>query len=155
MESLALGAVLAVAGLLTRAWAAGQLHKNAELSVGGPYAFTRNPLYLGSLFLGLGITFAGGLPVFVLVFLAFFFWLYSSTMAKEEKVLEGLFGSTYVAYRNSVPRLLPRLRPYRPADTGAPVSFSPKMYVLNKEWEATLGAAAGFAYLVARLKFGF
>src|SRR5262249_8349192 len=53
-RSLAIGAPIALAGALIRAWASGHLRKNAELAVSGPYAFTRNPLYFGSFVMAAG-----------------------------------------------------------------------------------------------------
>ncbi len=59
-RALLIGAGVSLIGLGIRAWAAGHIRKNAELATSGPYAFTRNPLYLGSFFLGLGFTIASG-----------------------------------------------------------------------------------------------
>ena len=54
--TLFMGGAIAVVGLLVRAWAAGHIRKNQTLAVSGPYAHTRNPLYLGSFILGVGFT---------------------------------------------------------------------------------------------------
>ena len=56
--SLAAGGGVALVGLALRAWASGHIRKNDRLAVSGPYAHTRNPLYLGSFILGLGFTVA-------------------------------------------------------------------------------------------------
>jgi protein-S-isoprenylcysteine O-methyltransferase Ste14 len=144
------GVALAGAGLALRAWAAGVIHKDRELTTSGPYAFTRNPLYLGSLLLGLGTVVAGGEWIFVVVFLAFFVFVYGRTMKKEERVLEEAFRERYRHYAGAVPLLLPRLAPYRAPD--APASrFSVSRYRRNREWEALLGALAGFAFLLAKM----
>ncbi len=50
--TLIIGGIIAVVGVLIRAWASGHIRKNQNLAVSGPYAYTRNPLYLGSFVLG-------------------------------------------------------------------------------------------------------
>lgn len=154
-ELLAAGGGLAVVGLLIRAWAAGFLRKEETLATTGPYAHTRNPLYLGSLFLGLGVTVAGGRWVFVVLFLAFFAWIYTRTMRSEARILEELFGQDYRHFAENVPLLLPRLTPYRaPGVTGSQGRFTLERYRDNKEYEALLGAVAAFAFLAGRMILG-
>ena len=130
-----------LAGLLVRGWAAGVLEKDRELAVSGPYAFTRNPLYLGSFVIGVGAAVAGGRIWIGVVFLAFFIWAYRGPMAREGARLEERFGEAYRRYRGAVPAFLPRLTPYRPtaAPTAVPTRFSLARYVRNREWEAALG----------------
>ncbi|HZD05008.1 MAG TPA: methyltransferase, partial [Longimicrobiales bacterium] len=77
---LATGAGLAAVGLAVRAWAAGFIHKERELTTAGPYAYTRNPLYLGSFLVGIGVTVAGGRWLFVVFFLVFFVLVYGRTI---------------------------------------------------------------------------
>ena len=147
--SLRTGAAFMALGLMIRGWAAGVVSKNRELAVSGPYAFTRNPLYLGTLFIGTGAAVAGGRAWLGLVFLAYFAWVYGSTMARETGVLEERFGDDYRRYRESVPALLPRLAPFRPGDgrgTGS-AGFSMGRYMHNREYEALLGAVAALALL--------
>ncbi len=150
--SLRLGAAFVAFGLLIRGWAAGVLKKDRELAVSGPYAFTRNPLYLGTFFIGTGAVIAGGRPWLGLVFLAYFLWIYGSTMARETGELEERFGDGYRRYRKSVPVFLPRLAPFRPgggrADEG--IGFSPGRYLHNREYEALLGAVAGLGLLALK-----
>ncbi|NNF29171.1 MAG: isoprenylcysteine carboxylmethyltransferase family protein [Gemmatimonadetes bacterium] len=143
---------MALAGLAVRAWAAGQLQKDKALTVSGPYAHTRNPLYLGSFLIGLGVTLAGGVWGFVALFLAFFLIVYRRTMERESAKLELHFGEAFVRYREAVPLFVPRSTPYRPAaELGqTPTRFSLDRYLRNKEWEAALGAVAGFAFLALR-----
>lgn len=141
-----------MAGLVLRGWAAGQLQKNKSLTVSGPYAYTRNPLYLGSFLIGLGVTVAGAMPVFILAFLAFFFLVYWRTMDEERARLSERFGQQFDRYHAAVPLFFPRFTPYRPAaELGQePTRFSLDRYLRNKEWEAALGALAGFAFLVVK-----
>jgi protein-S-isoprenylcysteine O-methyltransferase Ste14 len=148
---LLMGGMLAATGLSLRAWAAGVIHKDAELTTSGPYAYTRNPLYLGSLLLGLGTVIAGGRWIFALVFLAFFAGVYGPTMRREEAFLERRFGDRYRHYAGRVPLLAPRLSRYRPDGAEREEGFSPARYLRNREWEALLGAAAGFAFLSAKM----
>jgi len=141
-----------LSGLALRGWAAGQLQKNKSLTVSGPYAYTRNPLYLGSFLIGLGVTVAGGLLLFTLAFLVFFFAIYWRTMDEERTRLTERFGRQFDHYHRAVPLFFPRLTPYRPPpELGQePTRFSLDRYLRNKEWEAALGAMAGFAFLIIK-----
>ena len=152
--SLWTGGVVILAGLLVRGWAAGVLEKDRELAVSGPYAFTRNPLYLGSFVIGVGAAVAGG-RIWIgvgVVFLAFFIWAYRGPMAREGARLEERFGEAYRRYRGAVPAFLPRLTPYRPtaAPTAVPTRFSLARYVRNREWEAALGGVAAMGLLALK-----
>ena len=150
------GGVVVLVGLLVRGWAAGVLEKNRELAVSGPYAFTRNPLYLGSFVIGVGAVVAGGRLWIGAVFLAFFVWTYGAKMTRESSGLEAHFGEGYRDYRDGVPAFFPRLTPYRPP--GKPcrrmTRFSLARYVRNREWEAALGALAAIGFLVLRAVSG-
>ena len=150
--SLWMGGAVILAGLLVRGWAAGVLEKDRELAVSGPYAFTRNPLYLGSFIIGVGAAVAGGRVWIGLVFLAFFIWAYRGPMVRESGRLQEHFGEAYRCYRDAVPAFLPRLTPYRPtvAPTPAPTRFSLARYVRNREWEAALGGVAAMGLLVLK-----
>lgn len=149
---LAVGALLAAVGLAIRAAAAGFIHKDRELTTTGPYARTRNPLYLGSFVLGLGITVAGGRWIFVALFVAFFAWVYSRVIRQEARHLAASFGEAYEDYARNVPLFLPRITPWR-SGGAAPVGggFSVDRWRRNREYEALLGAAAGLAVLVVRM----
>ena len=143
------GFAVAFLGLAARAWAAGHIHKDEELATGGPYAHTRNPLYLGSFLIGVGVTVAGAQPVFLVLFAVFFLGLYSAQSRVEAEYLSERFGDAYVRYSLNVPLLLPRPRPDpTPMER---TSFRGTRYFLNREWEAGLGVLAGFAGLIAKL----
>ena len=150
--SLRIGGAIVLAGLLIRGWAAGVLEKDRELAVSGPYAFTRNPLYLGSFVIGAGAVAAGGRLWIGALFLAFFVKVYGSTMARENPDLEARFGEGYRHYRESVPAFLPRRARYRPpSGLGlAARPFSLRRYARNREYEAALGAVAGLGFLALR-----
>jgi len=146
---LGAGAPLVLAGLLLRGWAAGTIEKERELATGGPYGFTRNPLYLGSLLLGAGIAVAGGHWAWPALFLGFFTAVYVPTMASEHRLLVELFGDRYRAYAAQVPALVPRLSPWREPGTEAD-GFRWVRYLRNREWEAALGAVTAVAFLALK-----
>ncbi len=149
-------------GLGIRAWAAGILEKDRELAVSGPYAFTRNPLYLGSFVIGIGAVIAGAVPWFGLLFVAFFAIMYRGAMVRENERLTERFGLNYRRYRDAVPMFLPRATRYDPPPESRPGpetgSFSVARYLRNREYEALLGAAAAFGLLSLKaagwLRFG-
>ena len=148
-SSLLAGFALGVVGLAIRAWAAGTIQKEAQLTTTGPYAYTRNPLYIGSLVLGVGITLGGGRLAWVGLFLGFYLAVYTRTMAGEVRLLAELFGERYEHYAGHVPAFLPKLTPYRAPD-GTGEGFSLGRYRRNNEWEAALGFALVFGYLAVR-----
>lgn len=154
---LALGLGLAVFGLWIRGWSAGTIHKDEEVTTTGPYAFTRNPLYLGSFFIGLGVSLAGGHWVWPALFLAFYAAVYSRTMAGEARHLAELFPGVYGEYAEHVPGFLPRLTPWRRelAASGGDGGFRWAQYRRNREWEASLGVVAAFTVLAAKVLFPF
>lgn len=138
---LLLGGSIAIAGLALRAASAGRLQKNRVLAVSGPYAYTRNPLYLGSAVAGAGFAIAGGRWWFLLLLGGFFLAVYVPVMRAEENRLSGLFGRTYYEYANAVPLLFPRCTPWSPPG-GQPERFHFRLYWSNREYRA------GIAFLV-------
>jgi protein-S-isoprenylcysteine O-methyltransferase Ste14 len=149
-ELIVVGASLAALGLVIRGWSAGTIEKGESLAVSGPYALTRNPLYLGSSFIGVGLALAGGHWVWPAAFVAFFAAVYMPTMKREAGELSELFGSRYAEYAARVPPFLPRLTPYRPKSTQSDV-FQWGRYLRYREWEAALGVTAAFVVLALRL----
>ncbi|HYE75232.1 MAG TPA: isoprenylcysteine carboxylmethyltransferase family protein, partial [Blastocatellia bacterium] len=111
--SLLPGVIITSAGLWLRLWAEGWLVKNDVLSTRGPYLYTRNPLYLGTGLMILGQSLMSGVPWALLVFPVLWMILYWPTMQQEEAHLSACHGAEYAAYREHVPRLLPRLWPVR------------------------------------------
>lgn len=110
---LAVGGTLTGLGLWIRGWSAGTIRKDRRLTVEGPYAFTRNPLYVGSLLLGVGVAIAGGHWIWPVLFLAFYAGVYPRTMAVEARRLAELFPERYPRYAARVPAFLPRVTRYR------------------------------------------
>ena len=147
-KSIALGAVLIVPGLLVRALASGHVRKNEALATSGPYAYTRNPLYLGSLLIGIGFALAarswwiGGLLVLM------FFAIYLPVIRSEENFLRGKFPE-FGQYAQKVPRMFPRFTPAGAGDDAG--GFSMQLYLKHREWNALLGALAIIAMLVLKI----
>ncbi len=144
------GAVVALLGLLLRAWSAAHLMKNQQLATSGPYAHTRNPLYLGSSLMGLGFAIAGASWILGAAFAAFFLAVYWPVIRREEQFLRQEFGETYQRYTAEVPLFFPRLR--RVTKGGGKASW--RQYRRNREYEAALGYLAALLFLVfkARLR---
>ena len=136
---LALGSIIALTGLAIRAMSAGHLEKNRELTTSGPYAYTRNPLYLGSALAGVGFAIAGGQWWFLLLLALFFAAVYAPVIRNEEAHLRKLFGEQYATYAESVPLFLPRLSARR--TDGMASRFNGKLYLRNREYEALLAFA--------------
>ena len=144
---------MSAAGLSLRAWAAGSIRKDRELATTGPYAHTRNPLYLGSFMLGVGVTIAGGQWVFGVVLLALFLLVYRAIVLREATELEARFGERYRVYSERVPPVVPRITPYRAEGPDSPRGGFPRArYLRNRDWEAALGAVAAFGLLALKLK---
>ena len=177
--SLQAGSLLALPGLLLRGWAAAHVYKDRALAIRGPYAHLRHPLYLGSFLVGSGLAVAGGRWVFPPLFLVLFLLFYGRTIRAEERDLEVRFGEAYRRYRERVPPFLPRPgRTFRTGDPGrhgdggtllvevdaekgdlppAPTPSPPPglpRFRRNKEWQAALGTAVGFALLWLRMRVG-
>jgi protein-S-isoprenylcysteine O-methyltransferase Ste14 len=143
-ESLATGLPLSLCGLALRAWAAGHLAKNRRLATSGPYSFTRNPLYLGTLIAAMGFAAAGDSVLLAILFLALFAFVYLPAIELEEQHLSGILIG-YTAYAARVPLLLPRW----PNGLGYD-RFSFDLYKTNREYQALAGWLAGAAWLVIR-----
>jgi len=135
------GALLAIPGLILRGVAAGHIEKDRVLAASGPYAYLRHPLYAGSFLVGLGYALAGGVWIFIPLFLALFFWIYGGAVWAEEEELARRFGSEYRSYRDRVPAFLPRRGP------GRGWNFQLRLFLRNREWEASLGVLGGLGML--------
>lgn len=147
--SLALGAVVVLPGLLIRALASGHVRKNQALATSGPYAYTRNPLYLGSLLLGVGFAIAARSCWVGVVLVVMFFAIYLPVIKNEEAFLRQKFPE-FKEYARHVPRMFPRMAPH----TGAANSsggFSLDLYRKHREYNALLGALAMVAALIAKM----
>jgi len=133
-----LGTLIGIAGLLVRAYAAGYLHKQEILTVTGPYAYTRNPLYLGSAVLALGAGIATRSWISAAILIVYFAVFYSIVMRREAHELQLRHGASFEEYARAVPLFVPRLTAAKlPGDSAA--SFSLAQYRKNHEWQAALG----------------
>lgn len=153
--AIAWSLALVLPGLWLRAYAAGYVKKNRELTQTGPYAYTRNPLYLGSTLIAAGFAVALLSWPVVLVLAAGFAIIYIPVIASEERFLRATFPA-FDAYCRRVPRLIPRLTPAKPlsgpdqsqrspaSHSGNPAAsgnFSFSLYLQHREYNASIGAA--------------
>jgi protein-S-isoprenylcysteine O-methyltransferase Ste14 len=150
---IAAGCVFIIPGLAVRAAASGHIRKNREVTTTGPYAYTRNPLYLGSLLIALGFVIAAR-NLWIAVFaLLMFLAIYLPVIRAEEAYLKNAFPG-YSEYAAEVPRLLPRARPYlsgsRLASQG-PAGFSCELYMRHREYQAVLGSVLMIAALILKM----
>ncbi len=114
------GTVLVLTGELIRFWALGFVEKKGQkLATSGPYAFVRNPLYVGNFFLGLGVVVIVWNWIILVLFLVGFLGIYTGTIRGEEKHLREMFGKPYGDYCKNVPSFLPRLTPYAAPEKGS------------------------------------
>lgn len=148
--TVVVGGLIAFAGVLVRAWAAGHIVKNDRLATTGPYAHTRNPLYFGSFLIAVGFAIAAHWSL-LLFAVAFFALVYGPVIEREKGHIRGRFPESYADYERNVPAFVPRPMPWRgPANEPAP--FSLALYMRHGEWRAALGFAAALAYLVIRMR---
>jgi hypothetical protein len=153
---------MAIIGLAIRAWASGHLKKNQELTTSGPYAHTRNPLYLGTFLLGTGVAVGGGTPWFVALFAMFYLLIYVPVMLAEAETMRGLFAEEYESYSKQVPLFVPRFAPYRANSSKNAISyrsgnqrrFDLSLYLRHREYRAAFGFVVAYALLAAKLVIG-
>ncbi len=148
---LAWGLPWVVAGLALRIWSAGHIRKGREIARSGPYAFTRNPLYLGSFLIGIGFAVQSGIwplvPIFGLVFLL----IYLPVMRQEERELENSHGEEYLAYRRRVSLFLPLRWPQSLPEA----RFSWELAWRNREYNAPIGALLAELFLLFKVFYPF
>jgi protein-S-isoprenylcysteine O-methyltransferase Ste14 len=166
-RSIAYGAIVAALGLMVRAAAAGYLRKDRELAVTGPYALTRNPLYLGSAILAAGFVVASHSWIAGLLVSLYFGIFYYAVMRNEEEDLRMRFGVDFNAYATRVPLFFPNIFASRgvqpPANSGtngeANGGFSWAQYRRNREYRALFGAITAMAMVCLRMyiraRFGY
>jgi protein-S-isoprenylcysteine O-methyltransferase Ste14 len=140
--SLLLGAAIAALGEAARIWAAGHLEKSREVTMSGPYRFTRHPLYAGSAIITLGFVIASRSWIVAVIAATYLAITYTAAITREEAFLTGKFGAAYPYYKAG------RLG-------GVARSFSLERAMRrNREYRAVLGVAVALAILSARLIFG-
>ena len=144
--TLVIGGALSVLGLGIRAWAAGHIRKNTALATSGPYAYTRNPLYLGSFLLGLGFTIGAGRWLLGILFAGLFLGIYFPVMRVESGTLAQLFRDSYDRYASEVPLFFPRFMPYRKGAAEL-TEFDSNLYMRYREYRAALGLLIAWSLL--------
>jgi protein-S-isoprenylcysteine O-methyltransferase Ste14 len=137
-QTILFGGAVGLLGLAIRAWAAGYLHKQEVLTVTGPYAYTRNPLYLGSAILAAGGGVATHSWISGGILLAYFTIVYSVVMRKEEQELRLQHGVRFDEYAGAVSQFFPGFTPTKVSNSSTG-SFSLAQYKKNHEWQATAG----------------
>lgn len=147
--TLVAGSVVALVGVLIRAWASGHIRKAKTLAVSGPYAYTRNPLYVGSFIMGLGFTVAAGVWWLALLFAILFLGIYLPVMRVEIGDMRRIFGEEFDEYERNVPLFLPRLTRWK--ESGEKFDF--QLYSQYREYRAAIGVAIVFAILATKAVF--
>jgi protein-S-isoprenylcysteine O-methyltransferase Ste14 len=141
---IAIGLPIALAGAMLRALAAGVIRKDAVLTTSGPYAWTRNPLYLGSFLLGVGFAIMSGNWIAAALIVLPSLFIYPHVIRREEVHLSRLFPKEFAAYSSQVPRFFPRFR-------RSSASFSTQQYLVNREYNTALGFAVVLIVFILKL----
>jgi protein-S-isoprenylcysteine O-methyltransferase Ste14 len=144
--SLIAGTLVMIPGLVLRGLASGHVQKDKQVTTSGPYAYTRNPLYLGSLMMAAGFAIAALNWWIVAIMVLTFVLIYVPVIAGEERYLRQTFPD-YDEYARHVPRMLPRLTPY----SSQPSAYSSARYWKHREYEASIGCAVMLAILIVKL----
>jgi len=144
------GLAAATLGCLIRIWGCGHLRKNKFLATGGPYAYVRHPLYVGTFFILVGLGLMGGsnwvlglLAVAILVYVSFYA---PRKERKESDRLERRFGEEFVKYRTVVKSYFPRFTPY-PERQG---HFAWEGVMINREYLITMAVVFGVSVIVGK-----
>ena len=148
--AIAWSLLLVLPGLWLRGYAAGYVKKNRELTQTGPYAYTRNPLYLGSILIAAGFAVALLSLTVAAMLVAMFLIIYVPVIASEERFLRSNFAD-FDAYCRRVPRLIPRITAAAPEGGQTEVSsgkFSLDLYLRHREYNAAIGAALLYVSLL-------
>lgn len=147
------GSLLALFGEAIRVWAAGHLEKNKTLTTSGPYAFVRNPLYIGTLFIMMGILLASSslesgsargkvflfllLPLCLLLFFGYYF-PYKIRVEGDRMVRR--FGEAGKEWASKTPNLIPRLIPY---EDRSKKRWQFTLFLKNSELETAFAVVLG------------
>lgn len=130
-------------GLLLRGYAAGHLRKHKQLAIAGPYAYTRNPLYFGSVLLAAGFCVASRSWKSTVLLAAYLIVFYPVVIRREQTELKTLYGGAFDEYASRVPAFWPRMSPAKSSSE----RFSWSLYRQNREYEAAIGLAVAMAIL--------
>ena len=144
--SLAAGAAVVAVGVFLRAMASGHVKKNEQLATTGPYAYCRNPLYLGSIIIAIGFAVASRDVWVGIAIIGLFTLIYVPVIRSEEAFLRERFPE-FESYARRVPRLLPNTVWFPGLTSG----FARELYRQHREYNAWIGAAAMLAALVVKM----
>lgn len=144
--ALATGMAIALPGVAIRAWAAGYIRKVRILETEGPYAYTRNPLYFGSLIIAAGFAVSSGSWCLGGLTLVYFASIYFPVMNVEAKELKYVFGAEFDDYTRAVPALLPRVSRWK----NSARRFDFQLYLRNREYKTAIGLAAAATILAIK-----
>ena len=143
------GLPLVLIGEATRTWASGFIKKDRELAKDGPYALTRNPLYLGNFMIGIGFSIMANNLILLALFIVVFYLIYSVTIHREERRLIDKFGETFLTYKSSVPVFFPlRLLP-----PNLDASFNWRLALSHREHHTWLGIAGCIIIFILKLSY--
>jgi len=145
LASLLYGLPISILGLLLRAWATGHLEKNLRLAESGPYAYVRNPLYVGTLLVAAGLVIATRRWLLAALFATVFILIYLPVVELEEQHLTELFPNFRV-YAQRVPQFFPSFNAKVTSQR-----FRWNLYVKNREYQALLGFLVGEAFLLTKV----
>jgi len=154
-ESIMYGSIIAGFGLLIRGAAAGHLVKYQQLATRGPYAYTRNPLYLGSAILAAGFAVAGHSWIAAAMLGIYFTVVYFAVMQNEGADLRVRYGAIFDEYASRVPLFFPR--PFGKSKksaanpAGSSRGFSWAQYQRNREYQALLGTILAMMAVALKL----
>jgi protein-S-isoprenylcysteine O-methyltransferase Ste14 len=162
LPGFAAGLLLVTVGAALRGWGAGHLVKNDQLTVTGPYAYMRHPLYAGTLLIAIGFSAIVGGWVAVGLLALLLPWFFLDYFPRKDRIesarLERLYGDSYARYRAEVPALLPRLKPWRgdsdrilAAGQVSGVRWSRQLYSGNNELGTLLALVAGIGAFALRV----
>jgi protein-S-isoprenylcysteine O-methyltransferase Ste14 len=147
--SLAIGLPFALLGEVIRLWASAHIEKTKALATGGPYAHTRNPLYLGSLCIVVGVVVSAASPWVAGASALYFLCFYPSVIGEEARFLREKFGDGYDVWAKAVPAFWPRISPGGPRTS----RFSWARVTANREWRSAAALPAAAFLLFARYWF--
>ena len=157
LTSILTGIAINLFGLYIRTWAAGHLKKEKELTISGPYKYTRNPLYVGNLILGIGAVVCSRSWWMLAYFSAYFLLFYPVAIKNEKERMKKYFPREYEDYKRKVPLFFPSLKPlsYSQKRGQSPFlqkgRFNWKLYKKNKEYRALLGAVLFWMLMLGKM----
>ncbi len=144
--SLLVGSMIVILGEIGRTWALGYIDKDAALATTGPYAFTRNPLYVFNTVMFIGFCVMGNNLVAALVASVVFIWIYMVVIKIEADRMVDLFGESYAEWSRHVPLFIPRLTPWKDR---AKKAYSFALMLGHKEPKHWFGTVVGLSIFYA------